>query len=171
MVEGGGVLGLKDGDGVARGIDTQEKRCVFYNNRWISLVTGFLCCDRGYYIRLGQVFHGKSGGLGDVSFVKKGLESTGQIGEFLSGCLAFPDDKHPPAETSESTAIVLVAFDVSSQFAHPVRAPGGWYAIASATAVLMPETSVDEDDLSTGGKDDIRVAGEILSVQAESVPK
>ena len=39
MVEGGGVLGLKDGDGVARVLDNQEKRCPVYNNRWLSLVT------------------------------------------------------------------------------------------------------------------------------------
>ena len=78
--------------------------------------------------------------------------------------MAFPDNKNFPAELSELPVDSAVSLLVAIKFADPIVAVGGRNTASSVAAMLVPKTTVDEDDFSSRGKDEVRLARKIVSV-------
>src|SRR5262249_9641356 len=84
--------------------------------------------------------------------------------------LAFPDDKDFPAEFLELPNILLVPLHVLGEFLSPeVRVVLG-HGKRAADSVLMPEASVDQDDLLVADENGAGVPWEPLVVQAVTDP-
>lgn len=84
--------------------------------------------------------------------------------------MAFPDNKNFPAELSELPADGAISLLVAFKFADPIVAVGGRNTASPSAAMLVPKTTVDEDDFSSRGKDEVWLAREIVSVQSETIP-
>lgn len=65
----------------------------------------------------------------------------------------------------------LVALHVIGALLLPVPAIRGGDHSAETAVVLVPKAAVNQDDLLAKRKDEIRFAGEVSSMKAESVPK
>ena len=78
--------------------------------------------------------------------------------------MAFPDNKDFPAEPSELPADGAVSLLVAFKFADPILAVGGRNTVSPVAAMLVPKTTVDEDDFSSRGKDEVWLARKIVSV-------
>lgn len=72
--------------------------------------------------------------------------------------LTFPKSKHTPPLSAESTAVLLVAFDIALE----LRCPVGLVRLRpyglNASRMLMPEASMDKDNRLIFRKDDIGTA-------------
>mgnify|MGYP001099814085 CR=1 FL=1 len=85
--------------------------------------------------------------------------------------LAFPDDGHAPAQAAEAADVPAVVRNVPGELLRPELpvALGGGCNLA--TLVPVPEAAVDENDGPVFGQDDVRLAGEIRSVEPEAVSR
>lgn len=70
--------------------------------------------------------------------------------------LAFPYDQDIPTERPQLALVEGVSLDVPFEFVCPERGTGFWGRRSVATFVPMPETSVDEYDLSQSWEDQVR---------------
>ena len=85
--------------------------------------------------------------------------------------LAFPDDPHAPAQTAEAPDVLLVVRDVPRELLRPelpVALGGGGLL---APLVPVPEATVDEDHGLVFRQNEVRLAGEVRSVEPETVPR
>lgn len=94
-------------------------------------------------------------------------EAIFELGEVAH--FALPDGEDGPAEAGEFGLFVVVASDVAVDFGGPEVAVGGRQGGAGAAFVAVPEAAVDEDDGAVFGQDDVRVAGQVASMESEAV--
>ena len=86
--------------------------------------------------------------------------------------LAFPDDKDVPPGIYESCLILGIAGRVRRELRLPIASVRlGSSVAALAARMLMPETPVNEDDLPHTGEDEIRLAGQVASMEPEAIAK
>ena len=87
--------------------------------------------------------------------------------------LAVPDDQNLPSKFLERCNMLSVARDVAFEFRRPVAGIGfGLPRIeAACLGVQVPETAVHENDFSAGTEHEIRFAGQVLAMQAVTMPK
>ena len=92
---------------------------------------------------------------------------------FLEGIgvrsLAFPNGLDTPPEGCESGCLLGVPFDIAREFRRPITGITGRLAAILAGRVLVPEAAMDLDGQAMPWQDDIRLAGQVFPVQAESV--
>jgi hypothetical protein len=86
-----------------------------------------------------------------------------------SGQFTFPNHQHAPTKLTEFRLSLFVSNHVCIEFGIPktgaCRRPRG----AFAASVLMPETTMNKYNLFVFRQNNIRIAGQILSVQAKPV--
>ncbi len=82
--------------------------------------------------------------------------------------LAFPNREHPPTGPFQSGGTPLVALDVPAEFFVPEFDARLRCRAAGTSDVPVPETSVNEEDKSVTGKDDVRCSREIAAMQTEA---
>ena len=84
---------------------------------------------------------------------------------------AFPDFEHFPAKFDQFLPVFAVPAAVAFEFGAPELLPRFGHARLFAVRVGMPvpEAAVDEDDFPAAGKDEIRLARQVLAVQPEAV--
>lgn len=87
----------------------------------------------------------------------------------LLGEFAFPDGDDGPGEGVEALGVEFVAGDVAGDFLAPECFVGLGNDVLGATAVAVPEASVDENDGAVLGQDEIGGAGEPLVVDPVAV--
>ena len=89
----------------------------------------------------------------------------GKLTEFT-----LPDHDHAPAELLKISSVPSVAFDVGSELALPELLPGLRGCGVAAALMAMPEAAMHEHNRAVFRQHDVRPAGQILPVQAESKP-
>lgn len=82
--------------------------------------------------------------------------------------LAFPHDKNAPPQGFQGGAVADVAGDVVGELLLPEFDVAGRGGGLGAPCVPVPEAPVHEDGHLVAGQDDVRLAGQILAVQAEA---
>ncbi len=87
----------------------------------------------------------------------------------LLGEFAFPDGDDGPGEGVEALGVEFVAGDVAGDFLAPECFVGLGNDVLGATAVAVPEASVDENDGAVLWQDEIGGAGEPLVVDPVAV--
>jgi len=85
--------------------------------------------------------------------------------------LAFPDDQGLPPHGPQSPPILSVAIDVPRELWDPVVLVARWNAMAPFARMLMPEAPMDKDHFAAAGKDNIRYAREISTMQPKTIPQ
>lgn len=83
--------------------------------------------------------------------------------------LAFPDYRDTPACGVERLNVLLVALDVRESLFLPEVGVGCGNDFAILAGVHVPEASVDKNDLSQAGKNQVRPAWEVLDVQRVAI--
>ena len=81
---------------------------------------------------------------------------------------AFPNDENVPAESAKLHPVDSVSLAVSCELRAPVLVIEGARAPAS-TAMLMPETAVDENHFVTRRKNNVRPSRQIADMKAKSI--
>lgn len=88
------------------------------------------------------------------------------IGAFLQ--CAFPDGGNAPLICEKGSLHVMVPCDVRPEFLHPEIGSGGGCCGVSAVFVVMPKTSVNENDGLVARQYEIRLARQLLHVESVS---
>lgn len=83
----------------------------------------------------------------------------------LLGEFAFPNGDDGPGEGVEALGVEFVAGDVAGDFLAPECFVGLGNDVLGATAVAVPEASVDENDGAVLGQDEIGGAGEAAVIE------
>ncbi len=74
-----------------------------------------------------------------------------------------------PTHRFDSCEIPSVAFLVRCELGSPVVSATMWQVTHSAIVVMMPETTVHEDQLSATWEDDVWAAGQVTAVKPKSI--
>src|SRR6185503_8965174 len=85
--------------------------------------------------------------------------------------LAFPDDGAFPPQLFQRGERRAVAFHIAADLGLPVGAIGGRHARAPGAVMTVPEASVDEQRSAAGREDEVRLARQIVPVEAEAQTK
>ena len=101
--------------------------------------------------------------------IQECTESSEELAEVL--CFAFPNGNHLPAELTQCFGISFVSFAIACELFLPEKRIGFWLISISASPVLMPKASMNEDHLPKAWKDDIRGSRQVASMKAKSVAK
>ena len=88
---------------------------------------------------------------------------------FRMGYLAFPHHKATPAEPSQPLAVERIPLFVPAQFWSPVRGPRFWQASVDTTTMLVPKTSVHENNLPQARQDNVGVPWEVDSMKPKTI--
>lgn len=83
--------------------------------------------------------------------------------------LAFPDNDHAPAQTTEPASVLSVVRDVPHKFVRPDVLVGLGGARPFASHVPVPETPVDENHGTVSGQNNVRLAGQVSHMEPEAV--
>lgn len=77
--------------------------------------------------------------------------------------LAFPDNEHPPAQIQQRLGRCSIALDIPIKLRQPVASIGSGLlgVFAVRIGVLMPETSVNENNGSVAWQDNIGLSGKV----------
>jgi hypothetical protein len=67
--------------------------------------------------------------------------------------------------------VLGVSLDIAPYFCNPIICVGFRGACNIGAAVPMPKTAVNENDFSSGGKNEIGFSGQILSMETEAIPE
>lgn len=84
--------------------------------------------------------------------------------------LALPHHENPPAGLPQQPDVPPVTLDVPVEFPSPERRVGLRPATAVPACVTMPPASMNENHLAVTRQHDVRTAGKVAPVQAESTP-
>src|SRR5689334_16803847 len=82
--------------------------------------------------------------------------------------IAFPDYQHLPTLLPEGRLRQLVARHIRSKLSQPERGIGLWRIGKPASAVAMPEASVNENRRACAGEHDVRPASQPFRVQTKT---
>lgn len=89
--------------------------------------------------------------------------------EIISLDRAFPDDRHPPTQSSKCCHSSRISFLVSPELFIPELRSCLGQTEVRAPLMPMPETSMHEDDRSPFGQDKIRLPRKLPAVKAEAI--
>ena len=81
----------------------------------------------------------------------------------------FPDHVHFPPKTSKPRAVRNIPLPIPPQLRLPIPAVGPRPVSSLTVRVLVPKTSVDEDNLPPAWKNHVRTTRQVVPVQAVSV--
>jgi hypothetical protein len=85
--------------------------------------------------------------------------------------LTFPDSQHLPAEPTKILNAPPISFDISAQFQRPIPDSRLGSSSVLAGLVLMPKTTVNEDDLSPSREYQIRRSWQVSLMKRVTVSK
>ena len=78
--------------------------------------------------------------------------------------LAFPNDQNRPACLFQVGVMLGVPFPVAGDFSFPVFPVRFGNSCATPAIVSMPKAAMDKNHFSAGGKNQIRLAGQVFSM-------
>lgn len=84
--------------------------------------------------------------------------------------LALPHHENPPAGLPQQANVPPVTLCVPVELPSPERRVGSRPGAAAPAGVTMPPASMNENHLAVTRQHDVRTAGKVASVQAESIP-
>ena len=82
--------------------------------------------------------------------------------------LTLPNDEHPPPPLFETPNGFSVAFYVSAQFGFPIFLARCRYPPIPAR-MLVPEATMNENDLSTWAEHKVRFSGQVLPMEPVAI--
>ena len=103
--------------------------------------------------RLAQFAHTQPG-----SFPQKRGQSTAQPNAFLNARLAFPNNQHPPPQSSKLTTNPTIASDIPRKLGGPAIHARSRHGTPRLAMMAVPEAAVDEDDLAARWEDGVGTA-------------
>ncbi len=83
----------------------------------------------------------------------------------------LPHHQNVPSKAAKHSLDALVAFSVAVQLFSPEFRTRGRFCGVSAARMLVPEASVNKDDLSPSGENEIRFSRKVFSVKSEPIPQ
>lgn len=86
-----------------------------------------------------------------------------------TGNFAFPYNENLPAQSLQKLVISNVTGHIGLEFSLPEFDVAAGNSGLSATRMLMPETSVDEDDGFVTGQNNVRLSRKVFAVKAKTV--
>ena len=89
----------------------------------------------------------------------------------VCGYFALPNHKRIPTQLQESSTVLTIAVSVAPQFRSPVLTIRlrSMRALTIRIRMTVPKASVNEQDLSPTGKDQIGTTGQIVSVESVTI--
>jgi hypothetical protein len=85
--------------------------------------------------------------------------------------LAFPKNQHLPPLPRERTLVSHITFLIARKLRFPEVETGLWHPRERAARVAVPETAVNENNLSPLSENDIGLPGQIARMESVSVAK